>query len=169
MVRSLRTLFAAGLLMASTSAWAGGIAVVDFQSAINQVAEGERARQEIDALLKQKQQAITNLEQQLQTKMQEYEKQRVILSDAARQQKEQELMQLQAQYQQAAMQAEQEMQQLYAVKMEGLITKMRGISEQIGQERGYDLVLEVTESGIVFSGANVTNITPELIKRYDGN
>lgn len=169
MMRSLRTLFVAGLLATSLPAWAGGIAIVDFQLAINEVEEGEKARQEIDALLRQKQQAIQNMEQQLQTKMQEYEKQRLILSDEARQAKEQEIVQLQQQYQQAAMQAEMEMQQLYTQKMEGLISKMRTISSQIGQEKGYDLVLEVTESGVVYSAATLPNITPELIKRYNGN
>jgi Skp family chaperone for outer membrane proteins len=78
-------------------------------------------------------------------------------------------MQLQQTYQQAAMQAESEMQELYTQKMESLITKMRGISEQIGSERGYDLILEATESGVIFTGAAVTDITSELIKRYDSN
>ena len=156
-------------LSLSTPAFAGGIAIVDFQSAINQVSEGEQAREQIDALYNQKQAAIANLEAQIQTKMEEYEKQRLILSDAARQQKEQELMQLQQTYQQAAMQAEMEMQELYAQKMEGLITKMRGISEQIGAEKGYDLILEATESGVVYSGPSVTDITAELIQRYDSN
>lgn len=153
----------------SAPAFAGGIAVVDFQSAINQVSEGEQAREQIDALYNQKQAAIANLEAQINTKMEEYEKQRLILSDAARSQKEQELMQLQQTYQQAGMQAEMEMQELYTAKMEGLITKMRGISEQIGAEKGYDLILEATESGVIFTGPSVINITDELIKRFDSN
>ena len=158
-----------GALSFSAPALADGIAIVDFQEAINQVAEGEQARLQIDALYQQKQAAIANLEAQITQKMEEYEKQRLILSDAARQQKEQELMQLQQTYQQAAMQAEMEMQELYTQKMEGLITKMRGISEQIGAEKGYDLILEMTESGVVYIGPNVTDITGELIKRYDSN
>ncbi|MFT5685560.1 MAG: outer membrane protein [Myxococcota bacterium] len=158
-----------GALTFSAPAIAGGIAVVDFQEAINQVSEGETARAQIDALYQQKQAAIANLEAQIQTKMDEYEKQRLILSDAARAAKEQELMQLQQTYQQAGMQAESEMQELYTQKMEALITKMRGISEQIGSERSYDLILEKTESGVVFTGVAVTDITGELIKRYDGN
>jgi outer membrane protein len=158
-----------GALFFSAPAFAGGIAVVDFQEAINQVSEGETARQQIDTLYQQKQAAIANLEAQIQTKVAEYEKQRLILSDAARAQKEQELMQLQQTYQQAGMQAEMEMQELYTQKMETLITKMRGVTEQIGAEKGYDLVLEATESGVVFTGSSVTDITDELIKRYEGN
>jgi Skp family chaperone for outer membrane proteins len=61
------------------------------------------------------------------------------------------------------------MQELYTAKMEGLITKMRGISEQIGAEKGYDLILEATESGVIFTGPSVINITDELIKRFDSN
>ena len=58
------------------------------------------------------------------------------------------------------------MQQIYTSLMEDLITRMRTISEQIGAEKGYAIVLEVTEGGVVYS-SGVHDITAELILRYD--
>ncbi len=155
------------LALSSLPAWAGGIAVVDFQEAINKVEEGNQTRQEIDALFEQKQQAIAAMEQQIMLKQQEYEANFALLNDATRQQRQQEIMQMGSTYEQARGQAEMEMQQIYTEKMEMLINKMRTISEQIAAEKGYDIVLESTEGGVVYAGPTVTNITEDLIKRYD--
>src|SRR4029077_14657005 len=95
----------------------------------------------------------------------EYDKQSLILSEAARKQKEQEFMNAQMQYQQTAQQAEQEMQELYAQVMDGLITKMRAIASEIGKEKGYDLILETSAGGVVYWG-NTLDITQDLIARY---
>lgn len=185
-MRTLTSMLLAGSLwLTSAPAFAGGIAIVDFQTAIDQVAEGARARAELKALQEQKQAEITGLENQLQTKGQAFQTalgtyqsqvQMNILTDDARAQREQELgmmqnelMQLEQTYQQTAMQAEAEVQQMYAEKMEAIIGKMRTVSESIAKEKGYDLVFEVTESGLVYQAASVPNITADVIKRYDGN
>jgi len=186
-MRTLQSMLLAGGLWLSTSlpAWAGGIAIVDFQQAINQVSEGERARAELKALEEQKQQEISDLETQLRQKDEAFsaqvstyqsQVQMNILTPEARAEREQqlgmmqqELMQLQQTYQQTAMNAEMELQKVYSEKMEIIITKMRAVSESIAQEKSIDLVFEVTESGLVFASGSVTDITPDLITRYNGN
>ncbi|MFT4977241.1 MAG: Skp family chaperone for outer membrane protein [Myxococcota bacterium] len=173
------------LLLSSLPAQAGGIAIVDFQQAINEVSEGERARAELKALEEQKQRQIADLEGQLRTKdeafttaVNTYQSQvsMNILTDEARAQREQELgimqnelMQLQQTYQQTGMDAEMELQRLYTEKMEIIITKMRAVSETIAREKDIDLVFEVTESGLVYQSTSVVDITPDLIQRYDGS
>ena len=142
------------------------IATVDFQDALNKVKEGATARKKLEGMFEAKRKGIEGLEAQIKSKKDEYDRQAVILSDAARKQKENELMQLQNQYQQVYMQSEGEMQQAYAALMEDLITKMRAIAETIAKEKGFNLVLEVTEGGVVYS-APAFDITAELVKRYD--
>ena len=158
----------AWVALASTAAWAQSvtIAVVDFQSALNQVQEGTAVKAKLDSLYKEKKGAIDQMETQLKTMQEEYQKQSLILSDAARQQKEAEMQQAQMVYQQTYMQSEQEMNDTYNELMAGLISKMRTIAEQIGKEKGYTLILEATEGGVVYNGGAV-DITSELVKRYD--
>lgn len=159
----------AAALMVATPAFAQSapkIAVVDFQEAVNQVKDGATARTNLEAMYKQKKTAIESMEQQLMAMKAEYDKQALILSDTARQQKERELMVAQQNYQQAYMQHEQEMQTAYANAMEGLIEKMKTICETIGKEKGYTLILEINEGGVVYSTSSI-DITAELIKRYD--
>ena len=166
-VLNLVTISAGWLLTAPPAhAAEAKIAVVDFQRAINEVKEGATAKTKLESMFKEKKLAIEQMEVDLRAKDEEYKKQAVILSDAARQQKEQELMQLQMQYQQVYMQSEQEMQQAYAVIMEELISKMRDLAEEIGKEKGFTLIVEATEGGVVYFDTSL-DITDELIKRYD--
>lgn len=142
------------------------IATVDLQEAINQVKDGIAAKGRLEGMFSEKQKAIADMEQRLMAMDEDYQKQAMVLSDAARQQKEQEIMQLQSQYQQLYMASQQEMQVAYAEVMEGLIGKMRVICEEIGKERGYTLVVDVTEGGVVYTSDSI-DITAEVVKRYD--
>ena len=151
----------------SSLSWAGGIAVVDFQKAINEVQDGKDAKTKLDKLYELKQQQLQQMEQKLQTDYMAYEQQKTLLADSVRQQKEQELMMAQQQLQQMALQAESEMQQNYAAEMEALVTKMKKIAEEIGSEKKLDLILETTESGLVYKANQIQDVTDEVIKRYD--
>jgi outer membrane protein len=161
-------LFVALLFVAAPAVAAEGpkVAVVDFQKALDSVADGEAARKKLDAAMKEKQASIKTLETQLKGMKDEYDKQSLILSEAARKQKEQEFMNAQMQYQQTAQQSEAEMQQMYVQLMEGLLAKMRAIASEIGKEKGYDLILETSAGGVVYWGSAL-DITQELITRYN--
>jgi Skp family chaperone for outer membrane proteins len=50
--------------------------------------------------------------------------------------------------------------------METLIAKMRTLAAAIGAEKGYTLVIEVNEGGVVYASPTI-DITGELIKRYN--
>jgi outer membrane protein len=106
------------------------------------------------------------MQKSLEAKKSEYEKQSAILSDSARKSKEEELMKASVEFQQTYARAESEMQQAYYAAMQDFIEKMKKIAVAIGQERGYTVVLEATEGGVVYWSDSV-DITDELIKRYN--
>jgi outer membrane protein len=167
MFTTVRSLFLASLLSFQSVAWAGGIGVVDFQKAINEVKEGKAAKSKIDSMFANKRTTLQKQEQDLKTKFETYQKQKSLLSPAVQQEQEQALMQMQMQLQQAVMQSEQEVQQIYAQEMEALITKMKAISTDLGQTKSLDIILEATESGIVYQGPSIVDLTPDVIKMYD--
>jgi len=162
-----RSLIFSAFLFFPSVAWADGIGIVDFQKAINEVKEGKAAKTKIDSMFSSKRNTLKKQEEELKTKFENYQKQKSLLSPSAQQEQEQSLMQLQMQLQQAAMQSEQEVQQIYAKEMESLITKMKAISSELGAKKSLDLILEVTESGVVYRGSSVVDLTPEVIKLYD--
>ncbi len=175
-MRMLRAAAAAVVLAATTAAVPAlapaahaaelKVATADFQRALEEINEGEQARTRLEGMFAEKQKAIQNMEKQLGALQKELQTGAAILSPDALQAKQQQYQALAAQYQQTYMTSEQEMQGTYAQVMEGLIKKMRTICEEIALERGYDLVLEKGEGGVIFS-SNTLDITPELIKRYN--
>ena len=158
-----RTLLLGALLSAQT-ALAGGIAVVDFQKASSLVREGAKIQAELEQLQSDRQKSLSEMEASFRAKVEDYQKQAMILSDETRQAKETELQQLQAELQQAASSAEQEFQAAYQRKLNSLIERMKMVVESIGKEKGYDLVIEAT--AVIYTG-NADDITAELVTRFD--
>jgi len=161
----MRTLFLAALLSAQT-ALAGGIAVVDFNKAGSLVKEGNRIQTELRELQTDRESRIKEMESQIMGMRADYEKQAMILSEDTRKEKETEIMAATQQFQQAVVAAQQEMAQAYETKAAALFEKLRVVCEQIGKEKGYDLILEVSQGGVVYSGSS-DDITAELVTRYD--
>ena len=85
------------------------LCTVDFQRALENVAEGATARARLEGMYSEKKAAIEKMGKSLEAMQSELQKQSAILSDTARQQKEEEFMTAQMQYQQAAQRAEGEM------------------------------------------------------------
>ena len=161
----MRTIFLAALLSAQT-AMAGGIAVVDFNKAGSLVKEGNRIQTELRELQAERETRIKEMEKQIMGMRADYEKQAMILSEDTRSEKEAEIMAATQQFQQAVVAAQQEMAQAYETKAASLFEKLRVVCEEIGKEKGYDLILEVSQGGVVYSGKS-DDITAELVTRYD--
>lgn len=142
------------------------IATVDFQKALENVSEGATAKARLEGMFSEKKAALEKMATQLKAQQTELEKQSVILSDAAKAQKQKEFETLYMQYQQAAAVADGEMQQAYMGAMETLIEKMRKLTQTIAAEKGYTLVIEVNEGGVVYTSPTI-DITSELITRYN--
>ena len=107
------------------------------------------------------------MEKSLKAKFQEYQTQQSFLAPEERQKQEQTLMMEQQKLQQMAMQSEMEVQQTYAKKMEGLIKKMKGISSELGKQKNLDLILEVSQGGVVYKAAGINDLTANIIQLYD--
>lgn len=142
------------------------IATVDFQRALENVSEGATTKARLEGMFAEKKAALEKMATQLKSQQTELEKQSVILSDAAKMQKQKEFETAYMQYQQAAAVAEGEMQQAYMGAMENLIEKMKKLTQTIATEKGYTLVIEVNEGGVVYSAPTI-DITSELITRYN--
>jgi outer membrane protein len=142
------------------------IATVDFQKAIESVQEGITAQARLEGMFSEKKAALEKMANNLKTMQSELEKQAMILSDAAKAQKQKEFETAYMQYQQAAAVAEGEMQQASMGATQTIFEKMKKICQTIATEKGYSLVLEVNSGGVVYA-ATTADITPELITRYN--
>ena len=161
----LRTAVAAAALFSlPTAAFAGGFATVDFQQALNEVSEGKIVQARLEGMYTEKKKALGQMETQLMAMQQDYEQQALVLTPDALKAKEREIMQAQMVYQQELQKAEMEFQGQYNKEMEILLGKMADICEEIGKEKGYDMVLE-RNAGVVYSSG--VDLTADLVVRYN--
>lgn len=142
------------------------IASVDFQRALNTVNDAVSVRSRLEGMYGERKAAIEKMKTQLDQAKAELDKQSVILSDSAKRQKEEEFQRKAMEFQGTYSRYEGEMQQAYYGAMEQYIEKLKKIATAVGQERGYTLVLEVTEGGVVYVSPTI-DITEEVIKRYN--
>ncbi|MFH1467015.1 MAG: OmpH family outer membrane protein [Pseudomonadota bacterium] len=165
---SLRLLLVSFLLMVLPgAAWADTkIAIVDFDDAINRVDEGATAMAHFQGVQDEKTRSLAKREQELAAMQTEIRNQSSILSPEALSTKQEAFQRAVAEYQQAAMQAQQELEQGYMIMLDEFKTKLVAVVEQIGKERGYNLVVEKNEGAVIYS-AGVDDITDELVRRYN--
>lgn len=161
----MRHLFLLAALATPLSAFAGGLAVVDFERAVNETDEGREAQSSLDTMFSARQGELERLESDLQTAVADYEQRKLILSDSARAEEERSLLTKQSEYQQLAMQYEQEMQTTYMTLLQDLDQKMRRLTETIAAEHQYDVVID--RAAVVYVGPGATDMTDELITRYN--
>lgn len=142
------------------------IATVDFMKAAESVSEWSAAQARLDSMFAEKKAAIEKMETSIRTREEDYQKQALLLSDAAKKAKEEELQMAYMEYQQARARSEGEMQQAYLGAMQTVTEKMRKICQTIAAEQGYTVVLEINEGGVLYA-ATSTDITAEVVKRYN--
>lgn len=153
------------LLLLAVPAFAAKVAIVDFQRAVAETTEGKAAEKRLQDGMNIRRAEIARQKTELERLYKDFEARQLILNDEARKKAIEELQTKEAKLQQDAMRFEQEMQQEYLEIVSELDAKMRDLSAKIAKEKGYDLVLD--QSAVIYSGGEVVDMTPELIRRYN--
>lgn len=163
----VRTFALVVMLLVSLPAWAGGIAIVDFQRAVNETEEGKGAQKKLDTMYASRKGEIAKKAEVLEAEIKDFQNRSMILSESARAEEEQKLYGKQQEFQQLSMKYESEMQQTYYTMLQDLDVKMRVISEKVAKEKGYDLVID--RAAVVYMGGSTVDMTDELVKRYNAS
>ena len=161
----IRILALAAVLMASMPAWAGGVAVIDFQRALQETNEGKELVAKLEKMYAEKRAELEQKQVALEAEIKDFETRRSVLVPSALEQEGQALMQKQAEFQQLLVQYDAEIQQTEIGMLKKLEVKMRTISEKIAKEKGYDLVLD--RAAVVYMGGATIDMTDALVQRYN--
>jgi outer membrane protein len=165
MRRWLALLFPLIALFVSTNAFAGKIAVVDFERAVTETKEGKAAQERLDTMYASRKEEIQKLQDDLQKDMDDYQSRSMILSDDAKAEAEKKLQAKQQTFQDTYQRYQSEMQQTYQTLLQDLDEKMRKLTQEIAKEQGYDLVID--KAAVVYTGGDTVDMTDLLIKKYD--
>lgn len=165
----LMSAFVAMFLLLPSSAFAQQVKIgyVNLQRAINEVEEGKTAKAKLKKDFEKKQAELDKLQNDLKKMKSDFESQTMMLSEDAKRKKAGEFQQKMMELQQTYMKLQSDLAQAEAKATKSIFDKMGKIIEQIAKEQKYDLVLERTESAVLYAREEM-DLTNELIKRYNG-
>lgn len=164
----MKKIVLAGLLLfiASTTFAAGGVAFIDLQKALNLSNAGVKAKAEIGRQVKKYEAKVVIEQDALKELKSDLEKQAVLLSDEARGKKEREFQQLAKEFQRFTKDIQEELQQKDKDFTKRIIDEILAETRKIGEEQGYGIVLEKSESSIIYGDSSV-DLTDDVIKAYN--
>ncbi len=156
------------VFIASTTFAAGGVAFIDLQKALNLSNAGVKAKAEIGQQVKKYEAKVAAEQDALKDMKRELEKQAVLLSDEARSKKEREFQQRAKEFQRFTKDIQEELQQKDADFTKRIIDEILKETRKIGKEKGYGVVLEKSESSIIYGDSSV-DLTDDVIKAYNAS
>jgi Skp family chaperone for outer membrane proteins len=153
------------LCLTAPAALAQSIGVIDFMAAAEQTAEGKRANDKLEATYATRQAELQKMKADFEKELLELQNASVMMSPELLGERQQALSMKQGELQQRAMMAEQELGQMQMDLTSDIGEKMRVLAEQIGREKGMDIVLD--KAVAVYIGSAVKDLTADLIAKYN--
>lgn len=142
------------------------IGVVDIQKAMEQSTEGTKAKaqfqkkvEKLQGELKAKQDEITALKDEL-------ERQSSVLSQTARDDKEKAYQYKLRDYQRLVKDSQEELQREDQELSQKILKDLQRIIENFGKAEGFDIILERTQSAVLFR-SDAVDVTQRIIQLYD--
>lgn len=160
----MKKILLALMLMLPMSMMAQKFGHFNSQEIIPSMPEYAAAESELKTLATQLEEDLKRMQEELQNKFAEYEKQRDALPENIRTRRESEIQQLQERFQQAYQDNQQTMQKKQSELMGNISQKVMNAVKKIGDAQGFVYIMDVTAGIPYISTVHSTDITPELKK-----
>ena len=162
----LIVLLTMGAVPAALAADAMKIGYVDLQKALNMSSAGKAAKEKMKAKFKDYDADVQKRQEELKKLKDDLEKQALLLSAEARAAKERDYQQKVKDYQRLTKDIQEELQQTDADYTRKILEEIFKVVQQIGKQEGYTMILEKTESSILYANDGI-DMTDRVIQAYD--
>jgi outer membrane protein len=159
-------LLTVGAVPAALAADAMKIGYVDLQKALNMSSAGKAAKEKMKVKFKDYDADVQKRQDELKKLKDELEKQALLLSAEARAAKERDYQQKVKDYQRLTKDIQEELQQTDADYTRKILEEIFKVVQQIGKQDGYTMILEKTESSILYASDGI-DMTDRVIQAYD--
>lgn len=169
MTRNISWLATLITLVLSTSAFAAEdvkIGFVDMQKAIQTVGAGKKAKKELEDEFNKKKKELEKREADIKKMGADFEKRSMAMNEDARMKKQREIQMEMQKYQENAAKAQMEIQKRERDLTQPIVTKLRGILEDIAKKENFTVVLERAENSVMYAKKDI-DLTERIIKEYD--
>jgi len=140
------------------------IGFVDPRAVLDRMPEMRAVQQRLQNFAERKQSELSQKERELQTEIELYQQKVGVISEQARQNEEERLSELDAEFRQMQSRAEQEFQQQRAQLMSPLLEQIQEAINNVASTRGLDYVLNTTTSG---GDVIILYVSEEVEREYD--
>ena len=160
------------LLLAGSSAWAqtpapnGRIGFIDLNRVVARSAAGVAARDQFERERANMQREIEAKGAELEKLRQELEKKGPLMTGDARRDKEEQLERMRRDVTRLADDYRRELARKEQQLAARVLQDVRGVVEKVGKQRGYHLIVEAREGGVMYF-APEADLTDEIIRAYD--
>lgn len=144
------------------------IGYIDLQKVIRDSKAGKSAKAAFENEFKRKKQIIDNKASILAQEKQDFISQSPLMDDEARKRKAEEIQQNEKELTRLRDDFREELQKKDFELTQKILKELESVIRVIGTKEGYSLIVEKTESGIIFGGDDV-NITQKVITAYDNS
>ena len=148
------------MLLAPMTMMAQKFGKVNTQTIMQALRDVAKANGELEALQKQKDNELKAMQDELNRKLDEYQKGQSTMNATAKQQKETELQGLNQKIQQAYQDGQQELQKKSNELMQPIVAKVRAAIDAVGKAGNYTYIFE--EGAAIYTGSNVVDVTKEV-------
>ncbi len=161
----MKKILMAILMMAPMSAFAQKFAHFNSADIIPNMKEYTAAQAEIEALGKQLGEDLKRMEDELQKKNADYEKEADKLLDNVKKRREQELQELYQRYMQSQQDSQQEIQKAQSEKLQAIQELVMAAIKKVGEAGGYIYIVDTSTGAIPFVSTTLsTDVSPEIKK-----
>ena len=148
------------MLLAPMTMMAQKFGKVNTQTIMQALPDVAKANGELEALQKQKDNELKAMQDELNRKLDEYQKGQSTMNATAKQQKDTELQGLNQKIQQAYQDGQQELQKKSNELMQPIVAKVRAAIDAVGKAGNYTYIFE--EGAAIYTGSNVVDVTKEV-------
>ena len=142
------------------------VGYVDLQRTLNETRVGKKAKGRLDREKKKKQKALDDAQNNLKKFAMELEKQRAVLKPDVLRQREGELQQKYIELQEMFVKLQQDLAKQEAQLVQEIFRKAAPVIEKIAKRDGYTIMLEKSESAVLWAHPS-SDITDEVNKLLD--
>ncbi|MGO9377702.1 MAG: OmpH family outer membrane protein [Dissulfurispiraceae bacterium] len=142
------------------------IGLVDLNRAVNESAQGKKAKSELEAVIKQKQEALDEKGRALDKLKSDIDKQGSAMAAEAQKSKENDLERLTREYQRALAESQNEVRKKETELTGQIVKDLRETIKVVALEEKYDLIVD-NNPALVFFADKGFDITDKVIKKFD--
>ncbi len=155
-------------LLVSATSFAADLKIgyVDMQKAIQETSSGKKAKKELEDEFNKKKKELEKREADIKKMGEDFEKRSMAMNEDARMKKQGELQNEMRKYQELAAKSQMDIQKRERDLTQPIVTKLRGILEEIAKKEDFTVILEKSENSVMWAKKDI-DLTERIIKEHD--